>query len=98
MSNNDWSRRAQLQRIVGARGTVQPFARSASLERRAVGWYVAPQVTAAGCECGFCRAAREDREVFLASSVFVAAQVLARWADSHPALGSEPPRKPHLTS
>jgi hypothetical protein len=35
---NDWSRRAQLQRIVNGRGSVLPFARYASPEHRAVGW------------------------------------------------------------
>jgi hypothetical protein len=82
--SNDWSRRAQLQRIVGERGTVQSFAASASPAHRAVGWYLRPEAVRDGCDCGYCRAGREGREVFLASSAFLAATLLSRYVDAHP--------------
>ena len=81
----DRSRRGELQHIVGSRGTVFPFVSLPTLDRTALGWYLEPSSPSESCECFVCQAARKEQPAFIATSSFLAVQVLTDYANAHPA-------------
>jgi hypothetical protein len=84
------TRREHLQRIVGNRGTVQPYVAVADLEHRGIGWYYVAHEALEGCSCDCCQAAREGRAAFLAGGALLAATVLHTYAADHPAPARHP--------
>jgi hypothetical protein len=81
----DRSRRAELQRLIGDRGTVLAFVSVPDLKYRGCGWYFRARAPRDACECDACDAARTGRAAFIAPGSFLAAALLSDYAAVHPA-------------
>src|SRR3989442_1098123 len=88
----DRSRRAQLQAIVGPRGSVEWVA-IPSLRRPAYGWWLLPTTAVEGCSCEWCAGARAGRAVFVAGGALLGATVLTRYAAEHPEDAARAPKR-----